>query len=225
MRRFFLAERPPSPPPGGGREKRAPFKRRALLRALGRGRLQVQERNERVERAMGYPVCNCDSIEQLTMSVLMMPDSANFSGNVHGGELLRLLDQVAYACATRYCGYYVVTLSVDRVLFKEPIRVGELVTFKASINRTGNTSMEVGIRVEAQDVKTKAVRHTNSCYFTMVALDDKGKPTRVPQLKLDTPLKRIRAAAAEKRKEIRSRHDVENESCSNDAEDPQAPQA
>ena len=86
---------------------------------------------------------------ELVMSELMMPNAANFSGNVHGGELLRLLDQVAYSCASRYSGHYCVTLSVDKVLFKEPIHVGELVTFYASVNYTGRTSMEIGIRVEA----------------------------------------------------------------------------
>ncbi len=79
---------------------------------------------------------------ELIMSELMMPDTANFSGNVHGGELLRLLDQVAYSCASRYSGNYCVTLSVDKVLFKEPIHVGDLVTFYASVNYTGRTSME-----------------------------------------------------------------------------------
>jgi acyl-CoA hydrolase len=87
---------------------------------------------------------------QLTMTVLMTPDMANFSGNVHGGIILKLLDQVAYACASRYAGQYVVTLSVDQVMFREPIHVGEMVTFLASVNFTGRTSMEVGIKVIAR---------------------------------------------------------------------------
>src|SRR5574337_569269 len=114
---------------------------------------------------------------QLSMTVLMSPDMANFSGNVHGGAILKLLDQVAYACASRYSGSYVVTLSVDQVMFREPIHVGELVTFAASVNYVGKTSMEVGIRVEAEDVRARTVRHTNSCYFTMVAIDENRKPT------------------------------------------------
>ena len=93
---------------------------------------------------------------------------ANFIGNVHGGDLLKMLDQVAYACASRYSGSYVVTLSVDQVMFREPIYVGELVTFAASINYVGRTSMEIGIRVEAENVQARTIRHTNSCYFTMV---------------------------------------------------------
>ena len=82
---------------------------------------------------------------QLTMTVLMTPDTANFSGKVHGGSILKMLHQVAYACASRYAGHYVVTLSVDQVMFCQPIHAGELVTFMASVNHTGNTSMEVGI--------------------------------------------------------------------------------
>ncbi|PIE46190.1 MAG: acyl-CoA thioesterase [Gammaproteobacteria bacterium] len=135
------------------------------------------------------------------MSVLMTPDLANFSGNVHGGDLLKLLDQVAYACASRYCGHYVVTLSVDRVVFKAPIHVGELVTFMANINYVGRTSMEVGIRVEAQDIHTREIRHTNSCYFTMVAMED-GKAVSAPPLALNTESDKMRFAAAQKRRKI-----------------------
>lgn len=92
---------------------------------------------------------------QLTMTVLMTPDTANFAGNVHGGNILKLLDQVAYACASRYAGRYVVTLSVDRVIFRQPIHVGELVSFLASINHTGTSSMEVGIKVVAENIRTQ----------------------------------------------------------------------
>ncbi|MCF7530221.1 acyl-CoA thioesterase [Neisseria lisongii] len=137
---------------------------------------------------------------ELTMSVLMMPDTANFSGNVHGGEILRLLDQVAYACASSYSGHYCVTLSVDKVVFKEPIHVGELVTFFASVNYTGRSSMEVGIRVEAQNINTREVRHTNSCYFTMVAMEN-GKPTQVPPLNITSNIQRCRYERALRRKE------------------------
>ena len=116
---------------------------------------------------------------QLTMTVLMTPDMANFTGNVHGGTILKLLDQVAYACAARYAGRYVVTLSVDQVNFLQPIHVGELVTFLAAVNYTGTTSMEVGIKVVAEDIRSKVVRHANSCFFTMVAMDDDRKPVAV----------------------------------------------
>lgn len=148
------------------------------------------------------PVAPAEQAE-LTMSVLMTPDTANFSGNVHGGVILKLLDQVAYACASRFSGGYVVTLSVDQVLFKEPIFVGELVQFLSMVNYVGKTSMEVGIRVEAQNIQKRTVRHTNSCYFTMVAVDENGKPRRVPELTIDTPLKKQRFEAGQHRKEVR----------------------
>lgn len=138
---------------------------------------------------------------ELIMSELMMPDTANFSGNVHGGELLRLLDQVAYSCASSYSGYYCVTLSVDKVLFKEPIRIGDLVTFYASVNYTGRTSMEIGIRVEAQNIRTREIRHTNSCYFTMVAVEN-GRPVAVPPLEITTERQRCRHRQAQKRKAL-----------------------
>lgn len=120
---------------------------------------------------------------QLTMTVLMTPDTANFSGKVHGGAILKLLDQAAYACASRYAGRYVVTLSVDQVMFRQPIQVGELVTFLASVNHTGNSSMEIGIKVIAEDIRARVVRHVNSCFFTMIAVDDDGRPTKVPPLR------------------------------------------
>ena len=140
---------------------------------------------------------------QLTMSVLMTPDTANFSGKVHGGSLLKLLDQVAYACASRYAGSYVVTLSVDQVMFRQAIQVGELVTFLASINHTGTSSMEVGIKVIAEDIRAKVVRHVNSCFFTMVAVDDDGKPVAAPPFTPTTPEEHRRHLAAELRREMR----------------------
>lgn len=139
---------------------------------------------------------------ELTMSVLMTPDMANFSGNVHGGVLLKLLDQVAYACASRYAGCYAVTLSVDQVLFKQPIHVGEMVTFLASVNHVGRTSMEVGIKVLAENIQQRSVRHTNSCYFTMVAFQD-GQAQPVPPLSLDSETHRKRFREAEIRRQMR----------------------
>lgn len=140
---------------------------------------------------------------QLTMTVLMTPDTANFSGKVHGGSILKLLDQVAYACASRYAGRYVVTLSVDQVMFRQPIQVGELVTFMASVNHTGNTSMEVGIKVIAESILGKVVRHVNSCFFTMIAVDDEGKPVATPMLTPTCADGRRRFAAAEMRRSMR----------------------
>ena len=140
---------------------------------------------------------------QLSMTVLMTPDMANFSGNVHGGAILKLLDQVAYACASRYAGRYVVTLSVDQVMFLQPIHVGELVTFLASVNHTGKSSMEIGIKVIAEEIRSQVVRHVNSCFFTMVAVDDAKKPAPVPQLQLETDEEKRRWDAAIIRKELR----------------------
>jgi acyl-CoA hydrolase len=146
----------------------------------------------------------------LSMTLLMTPNMANFSGYVHGGAQLRLLDQVAYACAARYCNNYVVTLSVDQVVFRQPVRVGELVTFLASVNYTGNTSLEVGIRVVTEDIINKTCRHAMTCYFTMVAVDDSGKPVTVPPLQVETPTERRRYESAalrrEFRREIEKRH-------------------
>lgn len=140
---------------------------------------------------------------QLSMTVLMSPDMANFSGNVHGGAILKLLDQVAYSCAARYSGSYVVTLSVDQVTFLQPIHVGELVTFLASVNHTGTSSMEVGIKVVAEEIRTQIVRHVNSCFFSMVAVDEARKPTPVPTLSPSTPDERRRWEAALLRKSLR----------------------
>lgn len=140
---------------------------------------------------------------QLRMTVLMTPDMANFSGNVHGGTILKLLDQVAYACAARYAGSYVVTMSVDQVMFRQPIHVGELVTFLASVNYTGTSSMEIGIKVIAENIRTQVVRHANSCFFTMVAVDDDRKPTPVlPLVPADADEKR-RFEAAKLRRQLR----------------------
>ena len=119
-----------------------------------------------------------DGLHRLSMTILMTPDMSNFAGNVHGGLLLKYLDQVAYTCATRYARNYAVTLSVDQVAFREPVHIGELVTLQASVNWTGRTSMEIGVRVTTQDLLRHVVRHTNSCYFTMVAVGPDGGPSR-----------------------------------------------
>lgn len=140
----------------------------------------------------------------LTMTVLMTPDMANFSGNVHGGTLLKFLDEAAYACASRYAGNYVVTLSVDQVTFLQPVHVGELVTFLASVNYTGNTSLEVGIKVITESIREKLTRHTNSCFFTMVAVDGNGEPVKVPKLEPRTDNEIRRFANGQERRAIRA---------------------
>ena len=126
------------------------------------------------------------SESQVSITQLMLPAHSNFSGRVHGGHILNMMDQIAFACASKHCENYCVTASVNRVDFINPIDVGELVTMKASVNYTGNTSMVIGLRVEAENIQKGIVKHCNSSYFTMVAKDENGKSVKVPGLILDT---------------------------------------
>lgn len=154
------------------------------------------------ENLAGSPMSKQE--KSLFMTFLMTPDMANFSGHIHGGSILKLLDQVAYACAARYCKNYVVTASLDQVIFKEPIKVGELVTFKANVNYVGRTSMEIGIKVIAENLTTQEVRHTNSSYFTMVAKKEDGTLCVVPPLVIETEIERRLFEAGKMRKEMRN---------------------
>ena len=122
---------------------------------------------------------------RISISELMLPSHSNFSGKIHGGYILNLMDQIAFACASKHSGAYCVTASVDTVDFINPIEVGELVTMKASVNYVGRTSMVIGIRVEAEHIQTGKIKHCNSSYFTMVAKDNNGQPTEVPGLILN----------------------------------------
>jgi acyl-CoA hydrolase len=139
----------------------------------------------------------------IIMSEIMTPEKANFAGNIHGGHLLSLLDRVAYACAARYSGHYVVTLSVDQVTFKQALHVGELITCYANVNYVGTTSMEVGIKVVAENLITQQHRHTNSCFFTMVAMDENHQPIKVTPLLLRDATDRRRYEKAKLRREMR----------------------
>ena len=123
---------------------------------------------------------------KITISELMLPSHANFSGKIHGGHILSLMDQIAFACASKHSGQYCVTASVNKVDFLNAIEVGELVTMKASINFTGRTSMVVGLRVESENIQTGIIKHCNSSYFTMVARDENGKGVQVPGIILKT---------------------------------------
>jgi uncharacterized protein (TIGR00369 family) len=127
----------------------------------------------------------------ISISELMLPSHTNFSGKIHGGYILSLLDQIAFACAAKFSGNYCVTASVDTVNFLKPIEVGELVTMKASVNYVGKSSMIIGIRVEAENIQTGAVKHCNSSYFTMVAKDKEGNSVPVPGLIISN-LKEVR---------------------------------
>ncbi len=136
------------------------------------------------------------------MSQLMMPHHANLAGTVYGGTILAIADSVAYVCASRHAGPNCVTVSVDRVDFREPIHIGELVTFLASVNYVGRSSVEVGIKIVAEDLKSGKRRHTNSCYFTMVSLDEKGNPTEVPRLIPETQDEKKRFKVGEERRKL-----------------------
>ena len=145
------------------------------------------------------------SASQTTITELMIPSYANFGGKIHGGILLSLMDKVAYACASKHAGSYCVTVSVDKVEFLQPVEVGELVSLHASVNYVGRTSMIIGIRVEAQNVKQGTIKHTNSCYFTMVAKGDDDKPTPVPMLVLENTEHVKRFIEAMNMREIKSK--------------------
>lgn len=123
---------------------------------------------------------------QISLTQLMLPSNSNFSGKIHGGFILGLMDQIAFACASKHSGHYCVTASVNKVDFLNPIEVGELVTLKASVNYTGRTSMVVGVRVESENIQTGDKKHCNSSYFTMVAKDENGNNASVPGIILDS---------------------------------------
>ncbi len=123
---------------------------------------------------------------QVTITELMLPAHSNFSGKIHGGHILNLMDQIAFACASKHSRHYCVTASVNKVDFLNPINVGELVTLKASVNYTGRTSMVIGVRVESENIQTGDLKHCNSSYFTMVAKDDNGKNVPIPGIILNT---------------------------------------
>jgi uncharacterized protein (TIGR00369 family) len=140
------------------------------------------------------------SASQATMSELMMPNMANVVGHVFGGVILSLVDRVAAVAAIRHARQPCVTVSVDRVDFLQPIHVGELVTAMASVNFVGRTSMEVGVRIESEDLVTGGRRHTNSCYLTFVAIDRTGRPVPVPAVVPETDVERRRYQAGERRR-------------------------
>jgi acyl-CoA hydrolase len=140
-----------------------------------------------------------------------MPGDANNLGHVFGGVVLAMLDKTAAVAAIRHSRSACVTASIDRVDFREPIHLGDLVVMKASVNYVGRTSMEVGVRVEAEDLQTGSRRHTNSCYLTFVAVDRNGRPIQVPDLKPESPdeLRRYEAAVARRRRRLEEREQEE----------------
>jgi uncharacterized protein (TIGR00369 family) len=148
---------------------------------------------------------------QISLSELMLPSYSNFNGKIHGGYILSLLDQIAFACASKHSRAYCVTASVDTVDFLNPIEIGELVTMKASVNFVGNSSMIIGIRVEAENILTGVVNHCNSSYFTMVAKDKAGKSIPVPGLVLENDNEIRRFIMGVKRNKIKMKRKKEFE--------------
>jgi acyl-CoA hydrolase len=128
---------------------------------------------------------------------------ANTTGNVHGGTIMRLCDEAAGIAAIRHASMRVVTAGMDRMTFLEPVLVGQLVTFRAMVNAAWRTSLEVGVRVEAEDVRSGEVRHVSTAYLTMVALDDNGRPTLVPPLEAVTDDEKRRQREAQVRRDNR----------------------
>lgn len=149
---------------------------------------------------------------QVSITQLMLPSHSNFGGKVHGGHILNLMDQIAFACASKHSQCYCVTASVNRVNFLNPIDVGELVTLKASINYTGKTSMVVGVRVESENITSGKKKHCNSSYFTMVAKDKNGKNIFVPGLLIENEQGIRRFSRSKQRKEQAFIRDTEFDS-------------
>ncbi len=130
---------------------------------------------------------------------------ANAAGNVHGGTIMKMVDEVAGVAAVRHCGTRVVTAALDRMTFTQPVYVGQLVTVKATVNAAWRTSMEVGVRVESEDVRTGEVTHTSTAYVTMVALDDQGRPAEVAAVEPTSEEEQRRQREAQLRRDNRLR--------------------
>ena len=136
-------------------------------------------------------------------SEIMMPQHANNLGHVFGGVILSMMDRTAAVSAIRHARNSCVTVSIDRVDFREPSHLGDLIVMRSSVNFAGRTSVEVGVRVEAENIITGARRHTNSCYLTFVAVDRNGRPMELPEVQPETPVEKRRFAAAQERRKRR----------------------
>ena len=139
----------------------------------------------------------------LVLTHLMQPADANFMGNIHGGIMMKLIDEAAGACAYRFCRTRVVTAAIDRIDFHHPVQVGNLVRLMANVNYAGTRSVEVGVRVEAEDLTTGMRTHTNSAYLVFVALSDSHQPIAVPKLAIATDQQRKWLAEARERRRKR----------------------
>ena len=146
------------------------------------------------------------SASKTVFSKSMLPSDANPSGNVHGGEIMKLIDECAGAAAGRHARQRVVTARVDELSFLAPVFVGNLVTARASVNDVGTKSMEIGVRVDAEDILTGKVVHVSSAYLVYVAIDANGKPAPIPLVVAETEEEQRRMAAAKLRRQRRSQH-------------------
>jgi acyl-CoA hydrolase len=140
---------------------------------------------------------------QITLNQLMLPEDANYMGNVHGGVIMKLVDNIAGLCAMRHAQHQVVTMAIDSMTFHSPVHIGDVLTLNASLNWTGRSSMEVGVRVVAENPLTGECTHTNSAFLVFVALDNTGQPVEVPPLIVETEEERRRWAEAEVRQQRR----------------------
>lgn len=154
----------------------------------------------------------------ILLAQVMNPQDANPAGNVHGGVIMKLIDTAAGAAAVQHSRSNCVTASVDRLDFHHPVFIGDLVTLKAGVTYTGKSSMEVGVRVESQNLLTGDIRHTVSAYMTFVALDKNGKPIAIPPLILETPEEQRRNREAQSRRETRLREKTKEKACQRSAE-------
>jgi uncharacterized protein (TIGR00369 family) len=152
---------------------------------------------------MAKPRPKCVTESQITMTQQMLPSDANPFGNVHGGVVMKLIDSAAGACAGRHARQRVVTARIDEISFLTPVFVGDLVYAKASVNEVGRSSLEVGVRVEAENIRTGDVVHVASAYLVFVAIDEQGRPTPVPPLLAESEDEKRRMAAAKRRRELR----------------------
>jgi len=149
----------------------------------------------------------------VTMAQVMLPQDTNPAGNVHGGVIMKLIDSAAAVVASRHARCNTVTASIDRLVFHHPVFVGDMLFLKASMNMVGKSSMEIGVRVEAENYVTGEVRHTASAYLTFVALDEKGKPREVPGLIFETEEEKRRNVEAHMRKRARAELRKKEEDC------------
>jgi uncharacterized protein (TIGR00369 family) len=152
----------------------------------------------------------------IIMAQLMNPEDANIAGNVHGGVIMKLIDNAAGCAAARHSRSNVVTASIDRLDFYNPVFVGDIVTIKASLNFVGKTSMELGVRVEAENLLTGHIRHTASAYLTFVALDSNGRPLHLPPLVVETNEEKRRNKEAKDRRMIRLAKRTKEKQCQTD---------